>query len=110
MQFDRGLHNRGVFHQTISKKGIEVRQAALESPEQIGRVERRGDVLKKMLTKVIKDTGAIGNEQVDMILTECLSSLNEMSRYGGFAPAQWVLSRLPRVPASQGEEEEFSNV
>ena len=35
---DRGTHNRGVFNQTLSKKGVRVRPAGLESPEQIGRV------------------------------------------------------------------------
>ena len=109
MQFDRGLHNRGIFHKAVAKKGVQVRQAALESPEQIGRVERRSDVLKKMMTKVIKETNANGERQVDMVITDCISAINEMSRHGGFAPAQWVLSRLPRVPASQGDEAEFAD-
>ena len=110
MQFDRGLHNRGIFHKTIAKKGIHVRQAALESSEQIGRVERRSDVLEKMITKVVKETNATGEAEMDMVITECISAISEMSRHGGFAPAQWVLSRLPRVPASQGDEAEFADI
>ena len=30
---------------------------------------------------------------MDMILSERFSAVNEMTRHGGFAPVQWVLSR-----------------
>ena len=43
---------------------------------------------------------------MDMILSECLNAANEMTRHGCFAPAQWVLSRLPRSPATMGGEDE----
>ena len=43
---------------------------------------------------------------MDMILSECLNAANEMTRHGGFAPAQWELSRLPRNPATMGDEDE----
>ena len=42
---DRGVHNRGVFARTISGSSVIVRPAGLESPEQIGRVERRNEIL-----------------------------------------------------------------
>ena len=35
---------------------------------------------------------------------------NEMTRYGGFAPAPWVLSRLPRNPSTMGDEGECLEV
>jgi len=85
---DRGTHNRGVFNQTLSKKGVLVNPAALESPEMIGRVERRNQTLKRMLIKVIKEINATGKIEVDMALTECITAMNEMSRHGGFAPVQ----------------------
>ena len=90
---DRGTHNRGVFGSTLARNGVVIRPAGLEAPEQIGRVERRGTMLKKMMSKVIKDTHASGRESMDMILSECLNAANEMTRHGGFAPAQWVLVR-----------------
>ena len=31
-------------------------------------------------------------------------------RHGGFAPCQWVLSKLPRAPATQGDEDEFEDI
>jgi len=97
---DRGTHNRGVFNQTLSKKGVRFNPAALESPEQIGRVERRNQALKQMLNKVIRETNAIGREQVDIALTECLNAMNKLARHGGFAPVQWVLAKFPRQPAT----------
>ena len=39
---DRGLHNWGVFIRSLRAHGVYVRQAGLESPEQIGRGERHG--------------------------------------------------------------------
>ena len=99
---DRGLHSRGVFWQTLSKKGVRFNPAPLESPEQIGRVERRNQTLKRMLTKVIKETNVIGREQLDMALTECITAINEMSRHGGFAPVQWILGKFPTSASYYG--------
>ena len=107
---DRGTHNRGVFGSTLSKSGVAIRPAGLEAPEQIGRVERRDAMLKKMMSNVIKDTHASGKESMDMILSDCLNADNEMTRPGGFAPAQCVLSRLPRNLATMGEEDECLDV
>ena len=110
MVMDRGLHNRGVFSTTLQQKGVTFRQAALEAPEQIGRVERRNAMLKHMMQKVIKDTEAIGRDAIDMILTESINAINELARHDGFAPAQWVLSKLPRQPATLGDEREASDI
>ena len=107
---DRGTHNRGVFGSTLTKNGVAISRAGLEAPEQIGRVERRGDMLKKMMSKVIKDTHASGRESMDMILRECLNAVNETTRHCGFSPAQWVLSRLARIPATMGDEDECLDV
>ncbi len=81
---DRGVHNRGVSSNTVRQEGVRLRPAGLEYPEQIGRVERRGDMLKNTMSKVINETHANGKEAMDMVLTECLNSTNEMSRHGGF--------------------------
>ena len=47
---------------------------------------------------------------MDMILSECLNAVNEMTRHGGFAPVKWVLSPLPRNPATMGDEDECLDV
>ena len=107
---DRGTHNRGVFNNTLAKKGVLINPAALESPEQIGRVERRNQTLKQMLNKVIKETNVVGKSQMDMALSECITALNELSRHGGFAPVQWVLAKFPRQPATFGDEDERHDI
>ena len=106
----RRTHNRGVLVSILGMNGVAIRPAGLEAPEQIGRVERRGEMLKKMMSKVIKDTHASGRESVDMILSDCLNTANEMTRHRGFAPAEWVLSRLPRNPTTMGDEDECLDV
>ena len=58
----RNTHNRGVFSSTFAKNGVVIRPAGLEAREEIGRVERRCDMLKKMMSKVMKDTHASGRE------------------------------------------------
>ena len=63
---DGGKHNRGMFSSILAKNGVMIRPAGLDAPEQIGRVERRGDMLKKMMSKVIKDTHASGRESIDI--------------------------------------------
>ena len=47
---------------------------------------------------------------MDMNLGECLNATSEMTRHGGSAPAQWVLSRLPRNPATMVDEDECLDV
>ncbi len=61
------------------------------------------------MKKVIKETHANGRVAMDMVLTECLNSMSEMSRHGGFATAQWVMNKLPRAPTTQGDEAEFAD-
>ena len=53
---DRWTYNGSVFVSTLANNGVSIRPARLEVPEQIGRAERRGAMLKKMMSKVIKDT------------------------------------------------------
>lgn len=83
---DRGVHNRGIFAFTAGANGCRTRPAGLEAPKQIGRVERRDDVLKKMAQKAIRETKAIGKPHMDMVTTETINAVNEMSRRGGIAP------------------------
>ena len=60
--YDRGTHDRGVFSSIRIKNGVMIRPAGLETPEQISRIERRGDMFKKMMTIVIKDA-ALGGQR-----------------------------------------------
>ena len=65
---NRGLQNRGVLSQYMSSQGIQVYRAPLETPEAIGRVERHGGVLKGMARKVISQTQARGEVEIQSVM------------------------------------------
>ena len=63
-----------------------------------------------MTKNYIKEINANTRDQMEMILTESLNAVNELSRHGGFAPVQWVIGKLPRTPASTVNEEENMDI
>ena len=63
----------------MSKKGVLVNPAALVPPEQIGRVERRNQTLKRLMAKVVKETGATGRTEMETVFTECINAMSELS-------------------------------
>ena len=63
-----------------------------------------------MLDKVTKETNVGDHKAMEMALTESIVTINEISRHGGFAPVQWVLSRFPRQPATLGDEQERADI
>eukprot|EP00959_Pyramimonas_sp_CCMP1952_P001377 28121-Pyramimonas_sp.AAC.1 len=105
MVLDRGLRNRGMFLQWVKSRGIDLRDAGVEPPEQIGRDERRGGLWKNTL-KVVHYKNITGLDEVISTASEVDNAKNEMSRVGGFAPAQWVLGKMPRLPGGQFDDEE----
>ena len=107
---DRGLHNRGTFCKEVRRNGVLVRQAALESPEQIGRVERHGGVWKRIAERIITANQITGGFEMQMMSAEINAVKNEMSRIAGFAPSQWVLGKLPRNPGSLTEAAESGDL
>ena len=66
--------------------------------------------MKRIVKKVVTDTKAVGQEAMDIILSEALNAINEMSRHGGSAPVQWVFSKMPRTPGTQGDESEAHDI
>ena len=61
---DRGVHNRGVFARTLAQHGVLIRQAGVESPEQIGRVERHGGFFKAVLKRMITEHAVRGFDDI----------------------------------------------
>ena len=47
--------NCGVFARTLAQHGVLIRQAGVESPEQIGRVEQHGGLFKAVLKRMITE-------------------------------------------------------
>ena len=96
---DRGLHNRGSFSRGLQANGVILRQAALEAPEQIGRGERHGGILKGLLKAVIKQHHIVGNDQMKLAAVVAMEVKNEGMRRGGFAPLNGYSGSSPADPA-----------
>ena len=97
---DRGRRNRGVVAKYCGENNRQVRHAPLECPEDIGRVERHGGILKAMYKKVAVEVQPMGPDDVEKILNECCRVKNASTRVGGFSPAQWIFGSDPRAAAS----------
>ena len=111
MSCDRGVHNRGSFlHVHLAQHGVLIRQAGVESPEQIGRVERHGGLFKAVLKRKITEHAVQGFDDIKIAIAEAVSTKNNLSRNGGFSPSQWVFGTLPRGPADQFDEQEFADL
>ena len=110
MSCDRGVHNRGVFARTLAQHGVLIRQAGVESPEQIGRVERHGGLFKAVLKRMITEHAVRGFDDMKIAIAEAVSTKNNLSRNGGFSPSQWVFGTLPRGPGDQFDEQEFADL
>ena len=81
---DRGLHNRGEFAIGLKANGVLLRQAALESPEMIGRGERHGGIFKANMKVVIKEHHVVGKKQMKQVAAISTENKNDSMRKGGF--------------------------
>ena len=107
---DRGLHNRGSFARGLTANGVYMRQAALESPWQLGKGERQGGILKILMKKLIADQHASSKEEVKNLLSTALVTKNGYMKRGGFTAAQWVLGKAPREPGALLNDDEIGQL
>ena len=98
------------FARTFAQHGVLIRQAGVESPEQIGRVERHGGLFKAVLKRMITEHAVRGFDDIKIAIAEAVSTKNNLSRNGGFSPSQWVFGTLPRGPGDQFDEQEFADL
>ena len=103
----RGLHNKGALRIALRANGVEQRFGALEAPEEIGRAERRGDIFKKNLRKVVKVHSVRGKKQMKLAASQVQLTGNTTMKRGGIPAASWVLGKHPRIPGQQTEEDEL---
>ena len=66
---DRGLHKRGELSRGMTMNGTYLRQAGSEAPEQTGRGERHGGIIKSATKAVIKEHHVIGKDQMKPVAT-----------------------------------------
>ena len=83
---DRGLHNRGIFAKELSAAGVYCGNIGFVAPYQLGKVERHGDIWKKMMGRVVINKSVQGTE-MKLAAAEVIAVINEMTRKGGFSPA-----------------------
>ena len=94
----------------MTSKGVIIRPAALECPEQLGRVERRNAVLKGMVNKTIKELNVHGRKAVELVLTETCVAINTMSTKDGYTPEQWILGKKRREPGTMLNDEAAADI
>ena len=61
-----------------------------------GVVERRGDYLRRMVSKVLTDGVTLPDMQT--LVSHLCAAKNMMSRIRSFSPSQWALATQPRLP------------
>ena len=103
---DRGTHFKGEFASYMGQHGIHLRIAPLESPQTIGKVERHGGLLKALVRKTVQEIQPSTWEDMVMVVSECVTTKNDLSRHQGFSPSQHVLGKRPRTPGSVMDEDE----
>eukprot|EP00435_Cladocopium_sp_Y103_P040843 s1261_g11.t1 len=84
--------------------------SARASPWQIGQVERHGAIWKDSFHKLVYSEQVTGLEEVQWATTATNQAKNSLSRKSGFSPAQWVIGRDIRLPASLADEGEISRI
>lgn len=107
---DRGTHNKGVFRHVVEQNGVYMRTAGVESPEQLGRGERHGDILKTNLKKCTREHNIAGKHMMKIAVAESCACKNESAQRGGFTPTQWVLGRAPRGVGRMLDDEELGHL
>jgi hypothetical protein len=79
---DRGLNNRGAFEKGLEANGVCVRNSGLEAPEQIGRGERLGGILKRNVLGLIKKRQIVGRERMEMMASTAFETKTDVAREG----------------------------
>ena len=70
---------RGAFARDLGCHGVAIAPIGLQSPEQIGAVERHGDLWKAIAKRVISSKRLVGEEQVKRLTPEITMVKNDQS-------------------------------
>ena len=101
----------GDFATAMGRHGVEIANAALESPWQNGKCERHGGIWKTMYHKVCVDQGLAGELDIIRVTSILNQTKNDLYRHDGFSPSQWVLgARGVRIPGSLLQPEEAARL
>ena len=72
---------------------------------QRGRVERHGQIIKRMLTRCDLENPIENLQDFDRTLLACFQAKNSLMRQKGFSPEQIVLGKARQIPASLSSDE-----
>ena len=75
---------------------------------QKGRVERHGQIIKRMLTRFDNEKTIESTQEFDVILQACFQAKNALIQHGGYSPEQIVLGKSTKLPASLTSDEDSS--
>ena len=90
--------------------GTYLRQAGLEAPDQTGRGEQHGGVIKSAMKVVIKEHRVIGKDQMKQVAIIAMEGKSDNITKGGFAPSLLVLGKFPWRPGRLREEDEWGQL
>ena len=62
----------------ITARGVQPRQAGVESHEQVGRTERHGGIFKDMLRRVVADRSISGEDDMRVAIAETIGVKSDM--------------------------------
>ncbi len=94
----------------LADHGCTFTTAAKASPWQIGQIERHGGLWKETFRRVCWAHQVQGKQDVLFATASVNQAKNALVRKGGFSPAQWVLGRDIRIPASLQDDHEVMRV
>ena len=73
---------------------------------QRGRVERHGQIIKRMLSRFDLERPIENLDQFDQALRACFQAKNSLVRHQGYSPEQIVLGKAAKLPASLTSDED----
>ena len=107
---DRAKYFLADVAEDLAGHGCYVESAAKASPWQLGQVERHGAIWKSTFRKTVWSNQVAGRAEIMMVTAATNQAKNSLSRKGGFSPAQWVLGRDIRLPASLADDGEVARI
>lgn len=96
VDMERGFISRE-FVDAISEAGVRVSPIAGQAHWQHGKIERHGAILKDMIAKVVAETNAVGEDQMDWLRVECTRAKNSLVREHGHSPSHLLFGKEPKA-------------
>ncbi|CAE7941930.1 unnamed protein product [Symbiodinium sp. KB8] len=87
-------------------QGLSTKTYVTTAAWQRGRLERHGDILKDMLSRLDLESPIINDVIFDQVLQQAVLAKNSLVRHSGFSPEQIVFGKSLRLPGSNVSDED----